>query len=137
MALREELQHHRDALHQIAARHGASNLRLFGSVARGEERPDSDIDLLIDLADNRGFGDYLALAERSKPCFIARSILCWSAASVRISVPISRPTPSPYEIRSALSGACLSSGLTRGSPTPLPRSMPMSSEAARPSCASG
>jgi predicted nucleotidyltransferase len=63
MALREELQHHRDALHQIAARHGASNLRLFGSVARGEERPDSDIDLLIDLADNRGFSDYLALAE--------------------------------------------------------------------------
>jgi predicted nucleotidyltransferase len=63
MNLREELQHHRDALYQIAARHGASNLRLFGSVARGEERPDSDIDLLIDLADGRGFGDYLALAE--------------------------------------------------------------------------
>jgi predicted nucleotidyltransferase len=30
---------------------------------RGEERPDSDIDLLIDLADDRGFEDYLALAE--------------------------------------------------------------------------
>jgi uncharacterized protein len=66
MALREELQYHRDALHQIAARHGASNLRLFGSVARGEERPDSDIDLLIDLAEDRGFGDYLALAEELK-----------------------------------------------------------------------
>jgi hypothetical protein len=63
MALREELQHRRDTLHEIAARHGASNLRLFGSVARGEERPDSDVDLLIDLADDRGFGDYLALAE--------------------------------------------------------------------------
>ena len=63
MALREELQHHRDALQGIAARHGASNLRLFGSVARGEERPDSDVDLLIDLAEDRGFGDYLALAE--------------------------------------------------------------------------
>ena len=32
-----------------AARHGASNLRVFGSVARGEERPDSDVDLLADL----------------------------------------------------------------------------------------
>ena len=71
MTLREELQRFREALHQIAARHGASilgsgprtGLRLSGSVARGEERPDSDIDLLIDLADNRGFGDYLALAE--------------------------------------------------------------------------
>ncbi len=63
MHLRDDLRLQRDALHQIAARHGASNLRLFGSVARGEERPDSDIDLLIDLAEDRGFGDYLALAE--------------------------------------------------------------------------
>jgi hypothetical protein len=63
MPLRDDLRLRRDALHQIAARHGASNLRLFGSVARGEERPDSDVDLLIDLAEDRGFGDYLALAE--------------------------------------------------------------------------
>jgi predicted nucleotidyltransferase len=63
MPLRDDLRRRRDTLHLIAARHGASNLRLFGSVARGEERPDSDIDLLIDLADERGFGDYLALAE--------------------------------------------------------------------------
>ena len=36
---------------------------MFGSVARGEERPDSDVDLLVDLADDRGFSDYLAFAE--------------------------------------------------------------------------
>jgi predicted nucleotidyltransferase len=63
MPLRDDLHLRRDALHQIAARHGASNLRLFDSVARGEERPDNDVDLLIDLAEDRGFGDYLALAE--------------------------------------------------------------------------
>jgi predicted nucleotidyltransferase len=63
MPLRDHLYLHRAALDQIAARHSASNLRLFGSVARGEERPDSDIDLLIDLAEDRRFGDYLALAE--------------------------------------------------------------------------
>jgi uncharacterized protein len=63
MPLRDELHRRRDTLQQIAARHGASNLRLFGSVGRGEEQPDSDIDLLIDLADDRGFSDYLALAE--------------------------------------------------------------------------
>lgn len=63
MPLRDDLRLRRDTLRQIADRHGASNLRLFGSVARGEERPDSDIDLLIDLAEDRGFGDYLALAE--------------------------------------------------------------------------
>jgi uncharacterized protein len=36
-------------LHQAAARHGVSNLRLFGSTARGNDRPDSDIDLLVHL----------------------------------------------------------------------------------------
>jgi predicted nucleotidyltransferase len=63
MPLRDELYRQRDTIRQIAARHGASNLRLFGSVARGEERPDSDVDLLVDLAEDRGFRDYLALAE--------------------------------------------------------------------------
>jgi predicted nucleotidyltransferase len=61
--LRDELYRQRDTIRQIAARHGASNLRVFGSVARGEERPDSDVDLLVDLAEDRGFRDYLALAE--------------------------------------------------------------------------
>jgi len=63
MAVRDEIYRQRDAVLQIAARHGASNDRLFGSVARGEERPDSDVDLLIDLDAERGFGDYLGLAE--------------------------------------------------------------------------
>ncbi len=67
--LREELHHRRDAVLEIAARHGAFNLRLFGSVGRGEERPDSDIDLLIDIADGRGFGDYLSLVEELESLF--------------------------------------------------------------------
>ena len=63
MALRDEIHRQRDSVLRIAARHGASNVRLFGSVARGEERPDSDVDLLIDLDTERGFGDYLGLVE--------------------------------------------------------------------------
>jgi predicted nucleotidyltransferase len=63
MLMRDELHRQRDVLVAIAARHGVSNLRLFGSVIRGEERPDSDIDLLVDMAEARGFGDYLALVE--------------------------------------------------------------------------
>jgi predicted nucleotidyltransferase len=47
MALREELHRRRDALLAIGIRHGVSNLRVFGSVARGQERPDSDLDLLV------------------------------------------------------------------------------------------
>jgi len=37
-----------------AAAHGVRNLRVFGSVARGEDRPDSDVDLLADLPPDLG-----------------------------------------------------------------------------------
>lgn len=63
MSLRQQLHDRRDALTAIAARHGVSGIRLFGSVARGEDTPDSDIDLLIDLDETRGFQDYLSFVE--------------------------------------------------------------------------
>lgn len=44
------LRRHRRALIDTAARRGATNLRVFGSVARGEDTESSDIDLLVDLA---------------------------------------------------------------------------------------
>ena len=37
----------RDAIFALAAKHGMTDLRLFGSVARGDERPDSDVDLFV------------------------------------------------------------------------------------------
>jgi len=37
-----------------AAAHDVTNLRVFGSVARGEDRPDSDVDLLVDLPPRMG-----------------------------------------------------------------------------------
>jgi predicted nucleotidyltransferase len=37
-----------------AAAHGVTNLRVFGSVARGEDRPGSDVDLLVDLPPDIG-----------------------------------------------------------------------------------
>ena len=43
------VRRHREALVAAAAAHGVSNLRVFGSVARGEDRPDSDVDLLADF----------------------------------------------------------------------------------------
>jgi predicted nucleotidyltransferase len=48
MKLRQLLQEKREDILSIAAHHGAFNVRLFGSVARGEETEDSDIDFLID-----------------------------------------------------------------------------------------
>jgi predicted nucleotidyltransferase len=49
MAIRQMLEEKRDDILNIAARHGAFNVRVFGSVARGEDRPDSDVDLLVDV----------------------------------------------------------------------------------------
>jgi predicted nucleotidyltransferase len=48
------LRRHRAAIDRVLAAHDASNPRVFGSVARGDSRPDSDIDLLIDVP--RGTG---------------------------------------------------------------------------------
>lgn len=39
---------HREQIIALAKKHGASNVRVFGSVARGKATPNSDIDLLID-----------------------------------------------------------------------------------------
>lgn len=49
MILEQLLNEKRDDIQRIVAKHGAHNVRLFGSVARGEEGPESDIDLLIDV----------------------------------------------------------------------------------------
>lgn len=49
MTLRQLIEEKREDIVSIAARHGARNVRLFGSVARGEDTPDSDVDLLVDV----------------------------------------------------------------------------------------
>ena len=46
------LQKQRDRILELAFQHGARNVRLFGSVVRGEAQPNSDIDLLIDLGES-------------------------------------------------------------------------------------
>ena len=52
----EDLRARREEILRIANAYGASNVRVFGSVARGEAGPQSDVDLLVDIAtDRRGF----------------------------------------------------------------------------------
>ncbi len=46
---------------ELAQQHGASNVQVFGSVARGEARPDSDLDLPVSFADNRSIFDLTEL----------------------------------------------------------------------------
>ena len=55
------LQKKRDEILRIAAQHGARNVRVFGSVARGEAGPESDIDFLVELKPGRSLLDHAAL----------------------------------------------------------------------------
>jgi predicted nucleotidyltransferase/DNA-binding XRE family transcriptional regulator len=59
--LGRRLRHHRKALLDAVASAGASNLRVFGSVARGEDGPDSDVDLLVDLPEGMSLFAVLTL----------------------------------------------------------------------------
>jgi uncharacterized protein len=50
----QRVRRRRQDLIAAAAAHGVTNLRVFGSVARGTDRPDSDLDLLADLPPDMG-----------------------------------------------------------------------------------
>jgi len=55
------LREKRQEILRIAARHRARNVRVFGSIARGDARPDSDIDLLVEFAPESDLFDQIAL----------------------------------------------------------------------------
>lgn len=60
--LRDLVHARREQVKAVAARHHASRVRLFGSVARGEERPGSDIDLLVDFTKDSSLFDLMRMA---------------------------------------------------------------------------
>jgi uncharacterized protein len=57
MTLQEIRRSKREKILTIASSHGASNIRVFGSVARGEASASSDIDLLVELEPGRSLMD--------------------------------------------------------------------------------
>lgn len=57
MGVAQVLKEKREAILQLAARYGASNVRVFGSVARGDFSESSDIDFLVDLEPGRSLFD--------------------------------------------------------------------------------
>lgn len=59
----EELRSRRHEILSVAARHGASNVRVFGSVARGDDHHDSDIDLLVEVEPGRSLLDVIGLEQ--------------------------------------------------------------------------
>ena len=62
MKIEKLLKEKRHAVMGLTAKHGARNPRIFGSVARGEMGPESDIDLLVKMEDGRSLLDLSALA---------------------------------------------------------------------------
>ena len=61
MTIYGKIAAHRREILAIAARHGARNVRVFGSVARGEADEESDLDLLVDMEPGRSLLDMGAL----------------------------------------------------------------------------
>jgi predicted nucleotidyltransferase len=57
MSKRELIAQHRDAILALAAKHGATDVRIFGSVARGDDDETSDIDVLVKMLPGRSLFD--------------------------------------------------------------------------------
>src|SRR2546429_5070329 len=57
-----ELRSRRDEIYEIAARYGVSNIRVFGSVGRGDADEHSDLDLLIDVDQDHDLWDLVGFA---------------------------------------------------------------------------
>lgn len=53
----------REEILRVAAEHGARNVRLFGSVVRGDEKTESDVDVLVHLDEDRSLLDHVALIQ--------------------------------------------------------------------------
>lgn len=63
--LLDELHSKKQAINSLATQYGARRIRVFGSVARGEEREDSDIDFLVDFPQGYDlFNQRLPLCEK-------------------------------------------------------------------------
>ena len=69
MAIDSVLQGRREEILEIAHRYGANNVRVFGSRARGEGRPDSDIDILIAVGERTSLLDIIAIQQDLEDLF--------------------------------------------------------------------
>jgi predicted nucleotidyltransferase len=63
MTTGDVLKTKRNDILRLAAQHGAHNVRVFGSVARGEAGPTSDIDLLVKMDRGRSLLDLIELSQ--------------------------------------------------------------------------
>jgi len=63
MSMLEILKSRRKEILNVAAKFGAHDVRVFGSVARGESRRDSDVDFLVEMEQGRSLLDLIGLED--------------------------------------------------------------------------
>jgi predicted nucleotidyltransferase len=93
MAIDVLLKEKREEILQIAQKHGARNVRVFGSVAKGEARAGSDVDLLVEMEPGRSLLDMIAIKQDLED-LLGRKVDVVTEAAV-----------SPYIRESVLNGA--------------------------------
>ncbi|MGA2826719.1 MAG: nucleotidyltransferase family protein [Streptosporangiaceae bacterium] len=81
-ALRVLVESRREQVMAIAARHHANRVRLFGSAARGEDRPGSDIDLLVDFDQGSSLFDLIRMS-RELEALLGRAVDVVSAGGLK------------------------------------------------------
>lgn len=59
----DQVRQRRSEIVRLAERHGARNVRVFGSVARGQQGPASDVDVLVDFEPGRSLFDLIGLEQ--------------------------------------------------------------------------
>jgi predicted nucleotidyltransferase len=85
----DQIREKRAAILQLAEEHGATRVRLIGSFARGEARPDSDIDLLVTWREDTSLMDQAALTLKLEGLLGRRVDIAsdgWVKPSIRESV---------------------------------------------------
>ena len=85
----DTIREKREAILRIAATHGATEVQLIGSVARGEGRPDSDVDLLVTWNEGTSLLDQAALMLELESLLGKKVDIAsdgWVKASIRESV---------------------------------------------------
>jgi predicted nucleotidyltransferase len=78
------LRARRTEILELAAQHGARNVRVFGSVARGDDRSGSDVDLLVEVESGRTLLDVIGLEQDLEELLGRPSRCSPTVASVRI-----------------------------------------------------
>jgi uncharacterized protein len=109
MSIRQLLQSKRSQILQIATRHGARKVRVFGSVARGTARRNIDIDFLVDMEEGRSLLDHAALVLDLERLLKRRVDVASERGLRRLVRKDVLKVAAPYEGRSRSSGASDSS----------------------------